>query len=108
MKRLVSIALILFFGITTGSNAQTLRKTEPVVGGALCHYSDGSVIKKRGDSYCERSLKRQRDDNEEKNQNRRNNRSKSLIRTESVVGGARCYYSDGSVISKKGDSYCPR
>jgi len=55
MKRLVSIALILFSGITTGSNAQTLRKTEPVVGGALCHYSDGSVIKKRGDSHCERS-----------------------------------------------------
>ena len=108
MKRLVFAALILFFGITTGSNAQTLRKTEPIVGGALCHYSDGSVIRKRGDSYCERSLKRQVEDDNRKNQNRSNNRSKSLIRTEPIVGGARCYYSDGSVITKRGDSYCPR
>ena len=108
MKRYMPVALILFFGITSGANAQTLRKTEPVVGGALCHHSDGTVIRKRGDSNCERSLKRQLRDDNRKNQSRSNNRSKSLIRTEPIVGGVRCYYSDGSVVRKRGDSYCPR
>ena len=33
----------------------TLVDTQPIVGGAMCTYSDGSVIRKSGDSYCPRS-----------------------------------------------------
>lgn len=33
-----------------------LTDTQPIVGGALCSYSDGSVVRKTGDSYCPRSI----------------------------------------------------
>ena len=33
-----------------------LTDTQPIIGGALCSYSDGSVVRKTGDSYCPRSI----------------------------------------------------
>ena len=98
-------SLMLGAILITGANiatSQTLIKSESIVGGNLCHYSDGSVIRSSG--YCERSLRNQQEESE----SRRDNRSNALIRTEPIVGGARCYYADGSVVTKRGDSYCPR
>jgi len=101
-NRMFSVILVvLFLGGSSLAISQTLVRSEPIVGGNHCHYSDGSVIRSNG--YCQRSQQ-----NQEQETNQRNsNRSNGLIRIEPIVGGARCHYADGSIVTRRGDSNCP-
>ena len=99
-------SILIFFSIialsqSRYSSAQTLVGSDPIIGGVICHYSDGSSIRKSGDSYCERNKR-----NASPNYSR--SLSKYLLRIEPIVGGARCYYSDGTVTRISGSSNCPR
>ena len=87
-------------GSSASANAPYLTGQETFVGGSLCKYSDGFVVKISG-SYCPR-------------QNVGIDRSEPgpmvesyLIGQDSIVGGSLCKYSNGSVLKISG-SYCPR
>lgn len=101
-NRVISVILaLLLLGVSSLSISQTLVRSEPIIGGNLCHYSDGSVIRSNG--YCQRSQKNQ----DQQTSQRNSNRSNRLIRIEPIVGGARCHYADGSIVTRRGDSNCP-
>ena len=90
--------------VSSDANGPYLSGQDGIVGGSMCRYSDGSVVKISG-SYCPRRNTISTDAIPEMDKVRIN--GPYLTGQDGIVGGSLCKYSDGSVKKVLG-SMCPR